>query len=245
METKEAITEGKPIGGGTPKGQEGMEGGGASAFGPGPKVVGPGIGNPGRGKGPHPGNGGDGYEHLGDVRKHHLVPTIAVTHAVDAALAWLANHQLSDGSWSLQHYTQRCTDKTCTGQGDVSADAGATAMSLLCFLAHGDTHKSKGRYKEHVSGGIAWLCNQQPDGNLAHGAQQMMYSHGLATIALSEAYGLSGDKQVGIAAQKGRQFHPRRPEPGRRRLALQSGDAGDTSVVGWQLMALKTHIWPA
>ena len=90
---------------------------------------------------------------------------------MQAALAWLAKHQLHDGHWSLQHYRQRCTDKTCTGVGNVPADAGATAMGLLPFLAAGQTHKSKGPYKEHIRKGIQWLIrNQQPDGNLAKGA---------------------------------------------------------------------------
>ena len=88
--------------------------------------------------------------------------------AVQAALAWLANHQLSNGSWSLENYVQRCTDKTCTGPGRVNADAGATAMGLLPFLAAGQTHKSQGPYKDKILRGVMWLIrNQQADGNLA------------------------------------------------------------------------------
>ena len=104
--------------------------------------------------------------------------------AVTAALVWLANHQDADGSWSCSNYQKQCVDKSCTGPGSVRADAGATAMGLLPFLGAGQTHKSKGPYREHIIRGISWLLrNQQPDGNLAKGAQQMMYSHGLATIA--------------------------------------------------------------
>ena len=161
--------------------------------------------------------------------------------AVAAALVWLANHQLSDGSWSLQNYTQRCTDKTCTGTGEISADAGATAMGLLPFLAAGQTHRSKGPYQQHILRGIDWLIrHQQPDGNLAKGAHQMMYSHGLATIALSEAYGLSGDRQVGMAAQGAVNFilNAQNTTDGGWRYVPK--EPGDTSVVGWQLMALKS-----
>src|SRR5208283_5180931 len=91
----------------------------------------------------------------------------------------------------------------CTGTGESQADAGATAMGLLPFLAAGHTHKSKGsKFKEHIAKGIEWLIrNQQRDGNLAKGSSPTMYSHGLATIALSEAYGLTGDPRVGKAAQ--------------------------------------------
>ena len=161
--------------------------------------------------------------------------------AVTAALVWLANHQLSDGSWSLKNYVHRCSDKTCTGIGGVLADTGATAMGLLPFLAAGQTHTSKGPYKEKIRRGMAWLIrNQQADGNLAKGSQQMMYSHGLATIALCEAFGLSGDKQVGIAAQGAVNFILAAQNKADGGWRYNPGDAGDTSVVGWQLMALKS-----
>ena len=102
--------------------------------------------------------------------------TIQSERAVQAALVWLAKHQLSDGRWSLQDYTTRCTrgDRSCTGQGDVRSDSGATAMALLPFLAAGQTHKSKGPYKEQILKGTNWLVqHQMPDGNLAKGAGLM------------------------------------------------------------------------
>ena len=68
-------------------------------------------------------------------------------------------------------------------------------MGLLPFLAAGQTHKTKGPYKEHILKGVRWLiAKQQPDGNLAKGCNPPMYSHGLATIALCEAYGLTAIK---------------------------------------------------
>ena len=68
----------------------------------------------------------------------------------------------------------------------------------------------------------------------------MMYSHGLATIALSEAFGLSGDKQVGQAAQRAVDFILAAQNKTDGGWRYNPGDAGDTSVVGWQLMALKS-----
>ena len=138
-------------------------------------------------------------------------------------------------------HADRCTDKTCTGTGEVLADAGATALGLLPFLAAGQTHKSKGPYKEHIRKGLAWLIrHQQPDGNLAKGAVQMMYSHGLATIALSEAYGLTGDREVGMAAQGAVNFILNAQNAADGGWRYNPRDPGDTSVVGWQLMALKS-----
>ena len=205
-------------------------GGGAMAFGPGPKVTGAaGIGmGLGTGKDFGSGGSGSGFGGRGSGHRKAMLATGGGTkhteRAVTAALVWLANHQLSDGSWSLQNFTQRCKcDKTCTGTGEITADAGATAMGLLPFLAAGQTHKSKGPYKDHILNGISWLMtHQQPDGNLAKGGAQMMYSHGLATIALSEAYGLSGDEQVGQAAQGAVNFILNAQNTARRRLAVQS-----------------------
>jgi hypothetical protein len=162
-------------------------------------------------------------------------------HAVNAALAWLANHQLSDGSWSLQTYTQRCSDASCTGAGDVRADAGATAFGLLPFLAAAQTHKTPCPYKLHVRKGLDWLIrHQQPDGNLAKGAEQRMYSHALATISLCEAYGLTGDSNVGRSAQGAVNFILAAQNTTDGGWRYNPKDPGDTSVVGWQLMALKS-----
>jgi hypothetical protein len=237
-------------GGGTVNGSKDLGasgGGGAMAFGPGPKVTGAlGIGM-GLGTGTNYGSGGNGtgFGGRGSGSRQKMLATGGGTkhteRAVTAALVWLANHQLSDGSWSLQNYTQRCADKSCTGPGDVKADAGATAMGLLPFLAAGQTHKSKGFYKEHIRRGIEWLIrHQQPDGNLAKGAEQMMYSHGLATIALCEAYGLTADKEVGRAAQGAVNFIVAAQNPADGGWRYNPKDPGDTSVVGWQLMALKS-----
>ena len=164
--------------------------------------------------------------------------------AVTAALVWLANHQSSDGSWSLQNYNAALHGQNLHRHRQVPADAGATAMGLLPFLAAGQTHKSKGPYKEHILKGIEWLIrHQQPDGNLAKGAQQMMYSHGLATIALSEAYGLTRRQ----ASRQGR------PGGGELHLAAQNAadggwrynpkDPGDTSVLRLAVDGLeeRTH----
>jgi hypothetical protein len=161
--------------------------------------------------------------------------------SIATALLWLAHHQSTDGSWSLHDYTRQCKDKTCAGQSDISSDAGATALGLLPFLAAGQTHSSKGTYKDTIGKGIDWLIkHQQPDGNLAKGSRQMMYGHGLATIALSEAYGLSGDKTVGRAAQKAVTFIVDAQNAADGGWRYNPKDPGDTCVLGWQLTALKS-----
>ncbi len=217
-------------GAGAIDGEKDFIGGGVGgiAFGSGPKATG--VQSIGMGQG----NGGTGFGTRGiGSRKKQVAIEGGTPHserAVAAALVWLANHQMPDGSWSLEHFDQRCIsgDKSCTGRGSQFADSGATAMGLLPFLAAGQTHKTKGLYKEHITKGILWLLrNQQPDGCLANpNGNQAMYSHGLATIALSEAYGLSGDHNVGTGGASGCRLHSQIAKQDRWRLAISSRHGG-------------------
>jgi hypothetical protein len=235
-------------GGGMASGQKDNVGGGATFWGVGngAKSMGAGIGV-GLGTGKNWGSGGDGVGFGGrgaGRRKAMLAVAGGTKHterAVTAALIWLAKHQLSDGSWSLKDYKSRCTDGTCTGVGNVNADTGATAMGLLPFLAAGQTHRTKGPYKVNVGRAVEWLIrHQQPDGNLAKNCQQPMYSHGLATIALCEAAGMTSDPVVRNAAQLAVNYIQAAQNKGTGGWRYTPGEEGDTSVVGWQVMALKS-----
>jgi hypothetical protein len=162
--------------------------------------------------------------------------------SVATSLLWLTRHQDPDGHWSMQHYGDRCIpgDKTCTGPGEVSADVAATALGVLPFLGTGQTHKSRGQYGDSIRKGIEWLLHhQQPDGNLAKDSPQAMYSHGLATIALSEAYGLTGDRVVGQAAQNAVNFIVKKQNADGGWRETSSGPS-DTSLVAWELTALRS-----
>ena len=165
-------------------------------------------------------------------------------HAVAGALYWLVRHQLSDGSWSLRDFDNRCTDKTCTGQGEAETDAGATALGVLPLLASGQT-STAGPYKTNVQRALYWLISHQngKDGDLAGGAKgnAHMYAHALATIALCEAYSLSPrDKDTGRAAQRAIDFIVAAQNAGTGGWRYEPGQDGDTSVVAWQVMALKS-----
>jgi uncharacterized protein YfaS (alpha-2-macroglobulin family) len=66
-----------------------------------------------------------------------------------------------------------------------------------------------------------------------------MYAHGQATIVLCEAYAMEGDEALRDAAQKAVDFivEAQHIEGGWR---YSPGQPGDTSVLGWQLMALQS-----
>jgi hypothetical protein len=163
--------------------------------------------------------------------------------ACTVAFDWLAHHQMPDGSWSLEKYTARCKDKTCRGTASIQADAAATAFGLLPFLAAGQTHKTDGPYRANIAAAIDWLTKrQEADGNLAKGGRTgtTMYSHALATIALCEAYGLSRDKEIGAAAQKAIEFIEKAQHKKTGGWRYNPGETGDTSVLGWQVSALRS-----
>jgi hypothetical protein len=218
-----------------------------AGVGPGPAMKGLGGVGVGVGTGRNPGMGGSGmgFEGRGEGARKAMVGTFGGTRnterTVAAALSWIANHQNPDGSWSL-NYQHRCKDPTCVGVGETKSDSAATAMALLPFFAAGQTHKSKGPYQKPIYGGLQWLIkNQRPDGNLAAGSNQVMYSHGLAAIAMCEAYGLTKDPAVGRAATGALNFIVSGQDPATGGWWYQHKQrGGDTSVYGWQLMALKS-----
>jgi hypothetical protein len=169
--------------------------------------------------------------------------TKASERAVAAALNWFARHQNPDGSWGLASFSQRCQGDACSGGGDSpSADSAATAMALLPFLAAGQTNHTKGPYRRTVQTGLDWLIrNQKQNGDLRGGSN--MYAHGLAAITLCEAYGLTKDSRLRYAAEGAIRFIEASQIPstgGWHYAPFPTPTPGDTSVVGWQVMAIKS-----
>lgn len=164
--------------------------------------------------------------------------------AVAMALAWLAEHQLPDGSWNFDHRGGLCQGR-CPHPGNQAAMTnGATAMGLLPFLGAGQTHM-EGQYKKNVGAGLMYLARKMKvsakGGDLqdpGHG----MYSHGLAAIALCEAYGMTQDKGLAAPAQAAAMFCATAQDPVLGGWIYNHGGrpGNDTSVAGWQIMALKS-----
>jgi hypothetical protein len=67
-----------------------------------------------------------------------------------------------------------------------------------------------------------------------------MYSQGIAAICLCEAYGLTGDKMLGQAAQLAINLIQSAQHPRTGGWRYNPGDEGDTSVVGWMSSALTS-----
>lgn len=227
----------------------GLGGFDVKALGEGPAVRGPGGVGTGVGAGANSGTGGAGvgFAGRGSGSRQHLAGSFGGTkaseRAVAAGLNWLARHQNTDGSWSLDEFRRGCKDGTCTGQASINSNCAGTAFALLPFFAAGETHEStKSRYQKTISMGVTWLVhNQTSDGCLAANSSEMMYSHGLAAIALCEAYGLTKDRRLLEPAQRAVKYiETTQHSGGSWNYTPSPPSEGDTSIVGWQVMALKS-----
>jgi hypothetical protein len=161
--------------------------------------------------------------------------------AVDRGLRWLANHQAEQGNWSL-NFQSVCRRRPCTEPGTIQSDAAATGLALLPFLGAGHTQKS-GDYSKNVRRGLRWLIDQQePSGDLSPTGtnQARMYAHGIAAIALCEAYALSQDQSLRQPAQRALDFIVAAQNESLGGWRYVPRQDSDTSVFGWQLMALQS-----
>jgi len=195
-------------------------------------------------------------------------------------LRWLARHQNADGSWTAAGVREHCsTDQICPDpkqNATSNYDEGLTGMALLAFLGAGFSHESRQwlldpitsqRWKtgEVVKNGLRWLKNHQnADGSFSR-ERAFLYNEALATLALTEAYGLTRQRYWLEPAQRGIDFLQRaqRPNPsgqglwGWRYASRQEIEAkypggsldetgrkelfdADLSVTGWCVMALKS-----
>ncbi len=173
--------------------------------------------------------------------------------SVEAGLRWLTLNQESDGSWNAARHNAgretRTMERDRAGTGS-KADTAMTGLSLLAFLGAGYTH-AEGTYKTQVEAGLRFLLDSQmPSGDLA-GLKQIgntsdvyyarMYSHGMAALALAEAYAMTGDRRLVEPIQKALGYTlqaQNRRTGGWRYQAFSVDDPGDTSQFGWQAMAL-------
>jgi hypothetical protein len=164
----------------------------------------------------------------------------ASEEAVDRALQWLAMHQDADGHWDADGFQAQCpAGRLCTGTGSQNRDdCAVTGLVLLAFLGAGNTHW-EGKYATNVLRGLNWLIQQEkPNGDLRGGGR--MYSQGIATLALSEALAMSNDPKLRVPVERAAQFIIQAQNPSSGGWRYLPGQYGDTSVFGWQLMAIKS-----
>ena len=168
------------------------------------------------------------------LAQNHGTP--ATEAAVLKALRWLKELQSPNGSWD---------------------NSAMTALSVLCFLGHGDTPKSA-EFGKTVSQGIHYLVSCVKGNGIVKSSNRStsdMYAQGIVTLALSEAYGMtqsaaiSGEQPSSLRSTVEKCIHAiiqsqnvHKSDPayiGGWRYKPESDDA-DMSVTGWLVMALKS-----
>ena len=157
--------------------------------------------------------------------------TPACDEAVIKGLRWLKKNQNSDGSW---------------GKADSPA---MTGLALLAYLGHCETPASE-EFGDTVMKGIVYLVNfgMKNNGKLSSNftANGWVYEHAIATYALGEAATFAKELKIEIpglmeVTEKAGQFiiDNQNENGGWAYLYSKKGGHTDTSVVGWQLQALK------
>ncbi|KAA5547324.1 hypothetical protein FYK55_00335 [Roseiconus nitratireducens] len=172
--------------------------------------------------------------------------------AVTEALKWFARHQIKAGptmgAWTFQHelVCRGACGNGCTRQDRSKQLNAATSLALLPFMGAGQTHL-KGEFRSVVMAGLKFLMQNGKPGKenglpyIDYTGGGSMYDHGLAAITLCEAYAMTGDPDLAGPAQAALNFIAiAQCSDGGWRYSKRDRTGGDTSVVGWQVMALKS-----
>lgn len=144
--------------------------------------------------------------------------------AADRGLEWLVSRQAPDGSW---------------GDARQPRNTAITSFALLAFMARGHL-PGQGKYGPEVARGAKFLvAAARPDGYLVGPSGGTMYCHGMATLALAELWGMTGDDAIRPVLIKAVDLIVRcqNPEGGWRYEPAPTG--ADISVTIMQVMALR------
>lgn len=169
--------------------------------------------------------------------------TDASEAAVARGLVWLKHHQLPDGSWNFYHLANSECNCSMPGRNGNNPYA-ATAMALMAFLGAGQTQE-EGDYQQQIQQGLDFLVasGMKADKGIYYFGQvtgnQPYYTQGLVLIALSEALAMTGDPKLRPAVTGAVEFLAATQHSGGG-WRYFPGQPGDTSVVAWDLMALKS-----
>jgi len=157
--------------------------------------------------------------------------------AVVRALRYLKKNQQADGSWKAQKVAM-------------------TGLVVLTYLAHGETPSDSKEFGPTIQKGIEFLIKSQKADGHFNGVDGNEYAHPIATYALCEAYGMTLNPNVKVAAEKAilpilKGQHPtggwtyrmdpnvHKPGKDEKPSALDGKYRDDTSYMGWCVQALK------
>ncbi len=152
-----------------------------------------------------------------------LVGSRAGSAPVHAACDWLARHQEADGRWSCSRHNPWSGGIPFPDfiEEDRYVDAGVTGLAVLVFLGEGC--RLDGEYGDVARRGLDYLLGcQAPNGKIdsapswapspvgapsasdpnPHPGNASNYNHTIGTLALAEAYAMSGEASLRGPAQR-------------------------------------------
>ncbi|MBI2921278.1 MAG: HEAT repeat domain-containing protein [Planctomycetes bacterium] len=185
--------------------------------------------------------------------------------AVVDGLEWLARHQSAEGCWEISGFAKRCpADGRCDaglneqwGYAFQRYTAAVTGLAVLAFLGAGYSHMDdhlrpqdqvgpvKHRYTGTIDRALVYLTRvQRADGLVISGQseyERAMYSHGMAGLALIEAYSITHDPRLRPHAQLAvnRIVEAQQRAGGWDYSPVLTGRS-DTSVTSWQVLCLRS-----
>ena len=152
--------------------------------------------------------------------------------AVRRALDWFTRNQEKKDKYG--HWNHRA-----------GRDVAATGMAMLAYMGWGAKHTEPGPYQRPLARAVEWMLSKEKNGDLRGIGSSDMYDHGIAAIAMAEAYALTKDPRLLQPMTRIVRFtvNAQNPKTGGWRYKPYSKsyrDKGDMSVTGWQIMALKS-----
>jgi hypothetical protein len=161
----------------------------------------------------------------GESQKAVITPQAA--RAVERGLKYLAQAQQEDGAWGSEAWPKH---------------TGLTAFALMAFMSAGNT-AGTGPYGTEVQKGVDFLVKaQKPSGFIVTqwASYGPMYEHGLALLALCEAYGMTPREDLKARIRLGVDLIVNsQASNGEWGYVPTPTVSGDLSVTVCQLMALR------
>jgi Prenyltransferase and squalene oxidase repeat len=153
-------------------------------------------------------------------RQDDTIPS-QVDQMYERGLRFLASKQNDEGCWD-------------DSQG---SEPGVVGLATVAFLAHGED-PNYGPYAKNIGKGISFIISKQNTTNGYIG--NSMYSHGFATLALAEAYGMIENPKLAPALKNAVDLILSAQKRNRNKAWRYTPDASDadTTVSGCQLVAL-------
>lgn len=154
--------------------------------------------------------------------------------SVGGGLRWLARAQDKEtGGWDVKRW----------GGSAERATAGVSGLALLALFSRGYTDRHPAKYARTVTKAVEFLVSRQHSEGANRGwFGERMYSQGICTMVLSEASVMLRSPRLRRMARKAAQngidyILSKQPSHGGFGY---TGPGNDTSVTGWQVMAIKS-----